>query len=264
MPWVYNKYVGPRQQPRLLHGATWSRRSTSRGSSTRSGSPRSSTTSTRRRPFPARIWVHPGVGADQPERPPAAHPLAEPDRARPWDASSTARTSRAPSRASVFDTLVPGLRHAGRRRAQHHLAADRDRALPLRDAALLHARRLPGRLPRLHRRAFYPSPWKGGWWRLRDAVEYCLTASKAVLQTRPSTGRNCCSTSTSMGKRHDRAVQEGAALRLDRAAGAVGSDRRPRSCSASCSCSASTSTRPRSRSRPTGSRYPAQARGSSR
>lgn len=30
---------------------------------------------------------------------------------------------------------------------------------------------------------FYPSPWKGGWWRLRDAVEYCFTAAKAVLHT---------------------------------------------------------------------------------
>jgi hypothetical protein len=28
---------------------------------------------------------------------------------------------------------------------------------------------------------FYPTPWKGGWWRLSDAVEYGLTASKAVL-----------------------------------------------------------------------------------
>jgi hypothetical protein len=28
---------------------------------------------------------------------------------------------------------------------------------------------------------FYPSPWKGGRWRLRDAVEYMLTASMAVL-----------------------------------------------------------------------------------
>ncbi|HEB35176.1 hypothetical protein LCGC14_0957880 [marine sediment metagenome] len=30
---------------------------------------------------------------------------------------------------------------------------------------------------------FYPNPWKGGWWRMSDAVEYCLTASKAVLLT---------------------------------------------------------------------------------
>ncbi|HDP97616.1 MAG TPA: hypothetical protein ENN22_00325, partial [bacterium] len=31
--------------------------------------------------------------------------------------------------------------------------------------------------------AFYPNPWKGGWWRLSDAVEYCLIASKCVLET---------------------------------------------------------------------------------
>jgi len=28
---------------------------------------------------------------------------------------------------------------------------------------------------------FYPTPWKGGWWRLGDATAYALTASKAVL-----------------------------------------------------------------------------------
>ena len=31
--------------------------------------------------------------------------------------------------------------------------------------------------------AFYPSPWKGGWWRLKDAADYANTGSKAVLHT---------------------------------------------------------------------------------
>ncbi|MBI4512903.1 MAG: peptidase M14 [Gemmatimonadetes bacterium] len=29
---------------------------------------------------------------------------------------------------------------------------------------------------------FYPDPWKGGWWRLRDAVDYMMTGSHALLE----------------------------------------------------------------------------------
>lgn len=29
---------------------------------------------------------------------------------------------------------------------------------------------------------FYPTPWRGGWWRLGDAVAYNLTAAKAILE----------------------------------------------------------------------------------
>ncbi|GMR21788.1 MAG: M14 family metallopeptidase [Acidobacteriota bacterium] len=33
----------------------------------------------------------------------------------------------------------------------------------------------------LRSESLYPSPWRGGWWRLRDAVDYMLTASIATL-----------------------------------------------------------------------------------
>lgn len=35
----------------------------------------------------------------------------------------------------------------------------------------------------LHAEVFYSSPWRGGWWRLGDAVRYMIGASMAVLDT---------------------------------------------------------------------------------
>ena len=40
---------------------------------------------------------------------------------------------------------------------------------------------LPGGTGGQQPESLYSSPWPGGWWRLRDAVEYMVTASTAVL-----------------------------------------------------------------------------------
>ncbi|MEJ2187734.1 MAG: M14 family metallopeptidase, partial [Gemmatimonadota bacterium] len=43
-------------------------------------------------------------------------------------------------------------------------------------------RDFPQNMRDLRARSLYSSPWKGGWWRLKDAVDYMMTASEAALE----------------------------------------------------------------------------------
>jgi len=47
---------------------------------------------------------------------------------------------------------------------------------------------------------FFTNPWQGGWWHLRDAVEYCLTASKSVLDLAAKHREELLYTKYAMGK----------------------------------------------------------------
>ncbi len=43
-------------------------------------------------------------------------------------------------------------------------------------------RDFPQNMRDLRPQSLYSSPWKGGWWRLKDAVDYMMTASEAALE----------------------------------------------------------------------------------
>ena len=51
----------------------------------------------------------------------------------------------------------------------------------IRDAAFLHGARLPQELQDLRALSMYSTPWEGGWWRLKDAVDYMVGGSMSVL-----------------------------------------------------------------------------------
>jgi len=131
-------------------------------------------------PFPARIWTPPNSEPTNPN----VHPLIVRWTNIIGSAMGAAFDEEGKEGAIsriVFDTWYPG--YVTQVVDSHNVISILTETALFRYATphFYTVGEFPKEYQDLTMSAFYPSPWKGGWWRLRDAVDYCLTASKAVL-----------------------------------------------------------------------------------
>jgi hypothetical protein len=131
-------------------------------------------------PFPARIWIPPNSEPTNPN----VHPLLVRWQNLIGSAMGEAFDAEGKEGAIsriVFDTWYPG--YVSQVVDSHNIISIMTETA-LYEYATPHfyaVADFPKEYQDLTMSAFYPSPWKGGWWRLKDAVDYCVTASKAVL-----------------------------------------------------------------------------------
>ena len=132
-------------------------------------------------PFPTRIWIPPFAEPVSPH----VHPLMWRSVNLIGMAMSQALEERgqrgATHMGTGFDNWYPGfMDHAN----NFHNVVSFLTETGLYRYATPHFYTLqdfPPRERELRPRSLYSSPWEGGWWRLRDAVDYMLTASFSVL-----------------------------------------------------------------------------------
>jgi hypothetical protein len=133
-------------------------------------------------PFPARIWI-----------PPFAEPISANPHPLMWRWVNKFGTSMA---AYLDEHDMPGAMHRGRFDDWYpgfvdHVNSFRNTVSFLTETALYRyatphfytVDEFPRDKQDLKAEVFYSSPWRGGWWRLRDATNYMLAASMAVLDT---------------------------------------------------------------------------------
>ncbi|RKY84011.1 hypothetical protein DRQ09_09215 [candidate division KSB1 bacterium] len=131
-------------------------------------------------PFPARIWIPPNSEPTNPN----VHPLVVRWQNIIGSAMGKAFDEEGKEGAIsriVFDSWYPG--YVTQVVDGHNIASILTETALYRYATphFYTVRDFPESYRDFTIAAFYPNPWKGGWWRLKDAVDYCLTASKAVL-----------------------------------------------------------------------------------
>ena len=133
-------------------------------------------------PFPARIWI-----------PPFAEPVSSNVHPLMWRWTNLFGTSMA---AYLDEHEMPGAMHRGRFDDWYpgfvdHVNSFRNTVSFLTETALYRYAtpkfytidEFPKEKQDLRTEVMYASPWRGGWWRLGDAVHYMLGASMSVLDT---------------------------------------------------------------------------------
>lgn len=132
-------------------------------------------------PFPARIWIPPFAEPINPN----VHPLMWRTVNLVGMAMAQALEERGQKGAvhmgSGFDDWYPGfLDHA---HSFHNVASFMTETALYRYATphFYALNDFPPQSQDLRPESLYSSPWEGGWWRLRDAVDYMITASVSVL-----------------------------------------------------------------------------------
>ncbi|MBS3818062.1 hypothetical protein KGY73_00940 [bacterium] len=131
-------------------------------------------------PFPARIWTPPNSEPTNPN----VHPLIVRWQNMVGSAMGAAFDAQGKEGAIsriVFDTWYPG--YVTQVVDSHNVISILTETALYRYATphFFTVHDFPEQYKDLTMSAFYPNPWKGGWWRLGDAVDYCLTASMSVL-----------------------------------------------------------------------------------
>ena len=132
-------------------------------------------------PFPARIWMPPNADPVHPN----THPIIL--RWKNMMGSAMGRAFDAAGQSGAmsrngFDLWYPGY-EGGPSFESHNIPTALTETANYRYATPHYytINDFPENYRDLVKGTFYPSPWEGGWWRIKDAIEYNLTASLSIL-----------------------------------------------------------------------------------
>jgi hypothetical protein len=179
MPWLYNRYIGHDNNRDSYNVTQEEVRNVSRLQN-QQWFPNVVYNHHQTAPFPTRIWIPPYGEPVNPNKPGEVIRWENLIGAAMGQAFEAEGKPGAVSRIS-FDAWYPGFMTQV---VTHHNIPSILTETALYNLATPHEyslEEIPTPWRDFQKSGFYTSPWEGGWWRIGDAVEYCLTASMAVL-----------------------------------------------------------------------------------